>query len=105
MRYLKKLLLGCFIALGVFTAAVLALCVLGAAVPDSLIYCFFGAFGAEIILSAIIKITETKEGVQNGNQIHDQKQNLQAEDHAGGAVCDCALHGDERSADEGQAVG
>ena len=105
MRYLKKLLLGCFIALGVFTVAVLTLCVLGADVPDSLIYCFFGAFGAEIILSAIIKITETKEGVQNGNQISDQKSKLSAEDPACGQVCDRPLDGDERAADQGQAVG
>jgi len=105
MRYLKKLLIGCFAALGAFTAAVLVLCLLGAAVPDSLIFSFFGAFGAEIILSAIIKITETKEGVKYGNQASDEKPQLSAEDPADGAICDRPLHGDECAADQRQTVG
>lgn len=106
MRFLKKLLIVCFAAVSLFTAAVLVLCGIGATVPDALIYSFFGAFGAEAVLSALIKMQEKKDGVRDDtNEVHDAEPDLHAPGENPAGICDRAQRGNGGEANERQAVG
>ncbi|MGI5898646.1 MAG: hypothetical protein ACOX8S_01845 [Christensenellales bacterium] len=68
---MKKVLIGCFFILLVFTAVALAANFKGIEISDSLIYSFFGAFGVEALVSAVIKISEVKENVNDKSNDSD----------------------------------
>ena len=67
-RFMKKVLVGCFFILLIFTATVIAASFHGVDITDSLIYSFFGAFGIEATVSAMIKM---KENTQKSEEEHE----------------------------------
>lgn len=64
MRFLKKMVVLNIIALVLFTAAALFLSVREVVLPDALIYSFFGAFGVENVVTALLRMSENKTGLQ-----------------------------------------
>jgi hypothetical protein len=71
IRFMKKVLIGCFFILLVFTAVALFANFKGIEISDSLIYSFFGAFGVEALVSAVIKISEVKTDVTDASEGSD----------------------------------
>lgn len=61
MRFLKKLLIGVYIYLALFSAASLIIFAVCQSEPTALITCVFGVAGIESMLGAIIKASETKK--------------------------------------------
>lgn len=71
MRYSKIVVILCVLVTCLFTAGVMMLELLGASVPDALIYCLFGMYGIELASCAGITITKVKRGadmpqIENG---------------------------------------
>ena len=71
MRFMKKVLIGCFLILLIFTGVALVANFRGIDIADSLIYSFFAAFGIETAVSAVIKINENKEANNYANSAAD----------------------------------
>ncbi len=61
MRFLKKLLIGVYVYLAIFSAASLIIFAVCQTEPTALITCVFGVAGIESMLGAIIKASEAKK--------------------------------------------
>ena len=61
MRFLKKLLIGVYVYLALFSAATLVIFAVYQTEPTALVTCVFGVAGIESMLGAIIKSSEAKK--------------------------------------------
>lgn len=64
MRYSKLIVILCVLVTVLFTVGVMQLELLGASVPDALIYCLFGMYGIELASCAGITITKVRKGAE-----------------------------------------
>lgn len=89
-------------ALLIFTCAVFLTALLGAYIPDALIYCFFGAALGEYWALAFVKKTKTEMGEQNAIYRTDGTEPVPGE--PGGEDGE-AEQSEANSADEKQSAG
>ncbi len=68
MRFLKKLLLGVYIFLALFSVVTLILFLVTGNEPSTLVASVFGVAGVESMLGAIIKTKENKNDTDNNGK-------------------------------------
>ena len=101
-KFSKIMVICVTIALLIFTGAVFLTALLGAYIPDALIYCFFGAALGEYWALAFVKKTKTEMGEQDA--IYRNYGTEQVQGEPGGEAGE-AEQSETGSADEKQSAG
>ena len=78
-KFSKIMVICVTIALLIFTGAVFLTALLGAYIPDALIYCFFGAALGEYWALAFVKKTKTEMGEQDAIYRNDGVEQIPGE--------------------------